>query len=410
MIRNNSKKDMFLFLHVLSLASLADALNVALKVGVPEVLFYTDSEILISKSSVYRSHFRFLEMNGRHEDDETPVTFTHKENDPALFARILHFLNTGRFPLLKDDIDPAPPIITFLLPFHDKFAPLMKILNEAEFFCLDHTFYFEIVKQLSLQEYKDVIKSLKRAREDPDALHIERSLAIAFVKYSRSWLMKEDRIPEAKVNGVESREDDVSESPLLQGLLAESYLKGDSMVETPDPSGSLTDSLVIPGWEHEDESLETSRTLFALVLNYAGDHFTNMILRAVERDLSEHDDILEKSVLEVYNKLMSKKKPSSWGISLSLKAMAIILKHTVFENKCLRWRLLTSLVRVGDMRENSWFRPQSLFLQTVRLLDGVEFDFDEKYCQDVVRPYIRKSLGIFERVEAEEWMKRNTIN
>jgi hypothetical protein len=101
-------------------------------------------------------------------------------------------------------------------------------MAEKDYFVGASSLFDEIVKPMSLSEYKRVVETLKASGEDPDAKSIQHLLASAFVEYSRLWLKENTRREFYYENGV------LSDIPLLQGLLAE--------------------SLVIPGWEHDDES------------------------------------------------------------------------------------------------------------------------------------------------------------
>jgi hypothetical protein len=321
---------MIYFPLLISLTTLADAFNVTLKVGVPAFLFYADSEILMSRSSVYRGHFRFLKVSGRHEDDETPVSSIYAEKDPEAFTYILHFLNTGRLPI-KDVVEPASLfgfeyilhcLRTVRLPYRNQVekAPLIEILQESEYFHLDPLFYDEVVKHLSLQDYKNVVESLRTAGNEPAAISIQRSLASAFVEYSRLWL-EEDMKRELDEGGA-SREEAILDTPLLQGLLAEYILKS---------KGPLTESLVIPGWEHEDESQENSPTLIELVSCFRLSlDSPDKILEAIERDLTGYDDILEGYVTAGNDRHVKRIERSRYNrvLKLSPKAMAIILKRS----------------------------------------------------------------------------------
>jgi hypothetical protein len=100
----------------------------------------------------------------------------------------------------------------------------------------DPSFYDEVVQKISFQDYKDVVKSLRKTGDNPDAMSIQQSLASAFVYYSRFWLheeWKEKKVVRQRVasRGVVERQRVASrgvygsKSPLLQGLLAESFLK-----------------------------------------------------------------------------------------------------------------------------------------------------------------------------------------
>jgi hypothetical protein len=81
--------------------------------------------------------------------------------------------------------------------------------------------------------------------------------------------------------------------------------------------------------------------------------------------------------LEVYLKGI---RVAYWRIDLSPKAMAIILKHADVGK---RWGLLISMV---DARCSGRRR---LFMQIVRLLGRVQFDFSKEDCRKLVSPYIR---------------------
>jgi hypothetical protein len=70
---------MYFSLLILSLASLAGAFNVKLKVEDPAVLFYADSGVLNSTSSFFKSHLSFLEASGQPVNDETPVTYKKRD-------------------------------------------------------------------------------------------------------------------------------------------------------------------------------------------------------------------------------------------------------------------------------------------------------------------------------------------
>jgi hypothetical protein len=217
--------------------------------------------------------------------------------------------------------------------------------------------YDENVKMLSLQDYKSIVETHSH------------SLAIAFVKYSRFSLKGKGKERTGRMRDWKPREV-IYGTPMLQGLLAQSILKSDE---------PLTDSLSIPGLGYEVESLEKSRQslrkLYMSTISRASFHqknwdFVNDLLKAIESDLSEYKEVLEANVLAFYNGFMKRLgKGANWNVKLSPKAMAIILKHVDIGK---RWGFLSSTVD-GTMGTESGRR--SMFLQIVRLLDGVQFEF-----------------------------------
>jgi hypothetical protein len=112
----------------------------------------------------------------------------------------------------------------------DSFLEREIVLENPQLIHSDATFYDEVVKQLSLQDYKDIVESLKGDGDDLDATLAQRSLATAFLKYLRLRLEEEKMIRVTLYDAIYG-------TPLMQGLLEESDLKG------LEP---LTDSLVIP--------------------------------------------------------------------------------------------------------------------------------------------------------------------
>jgi hypothetical protein len=259
------------------------------------------------------------------------LLLTKKETDPVAFEYILRFINIGRL-LFKDadeddeDNEAAPPvafehilrILTYgWLPFKDsvELVSIMEILLAGHTIGLYHDFYDKLdkfVKQLSEQDYKDVVESLKSVGDDPNAISIQRSLASAYVEYSRSWLVEHGNMKAGSVCPSEA----VVSSRMLQSLLAE--------------------SLVIPGWEHEDESPEPKQMLIELLSVYkcqtdqATWRFIYNFLQAIEVNLD--DDIIKEYTTAVYELHLKDISVHEGPVGLSAKAFVIILKNTLLRN------------------------------------------------------------------------------